>query len=52
MSFYEIVNTECKKHGITVTELLRQIDMTSANTGAWKMVVIPELINSLKFQIY
>ena len=36
MSFYEIVNADCKRIGITVTELLHKIDMSSGNTGAWK----------------
>lgn len=36
MNFYEIVNVECKKNNMTVTELLHKIDMSSGNTGAWK----------------
>lgn len=36
MNFYEIVNADCKRIGITVTELLHRIDMSSGNTGAWK----------------
>lgn len=36
MNFYEIINIECKKNGLTVTELLRQIKMSSGNTGSWK----------------
>lgn len=43
MNFYEIVNAECKKNGITVTELLRQIGLSSANTGAWKSGGFPRV---------
>lgn len=48
MNFYEIVNAECKKNRITITELLRQIGLSSANTGAWKNGGFPRVDNLIE----
>ena len=48
MSFYEIVNAECEKNGITITELLRRIGLSSANTGAWKNGGFPRVDKLIK----
>lgn len=52
MNFYEILDFECKKNGITITELLKLLGMSSGNTGSWKKGGHPSIDKLLEIANY
>lgn len=52
MYFYEILNCICEKKGITVTQLLKEHNLSTGNTGSWKKGKLPNGETLLKIADY